>query len=177
MRRRGASVYFRRSIRVKEALSDALDPTAKQLVVLVHDTLFSLLYGAPFGLALGTVAQLVPFQRSTSVSIVRALLFQISTPPAAKQLVVLVHDTPCSLLLTLVALGRLGLGLGTIAHLVPFHRSTSVTVAPTLFAYSSPTAKQLVGLVHDTSDSPLPYVASGGLGLGTIAQPVPFQCS
>src|SRR5438270_397432 len=60
---------------------------------------------------------------------------------------------------------------------VYLRRSIRVKVAPTLFAYSSPTAKQLVGLVHDTSDSPLPYVASGGLGLGTIAQPVPFQCS
>jgi hypothetical protein len=92
-------------------------------------------------LGLGTITQLVPFHRSTSVTYVPEGLSK--ELPTAKQLLILVHDTLDS--------PRV-LGLGTIAQLVPFHRSTS---AP-------PTAKQLVVLVHDT-DSPPP-----GLGLGTI---------
>src|SRR5437016_2271349 len=81
----------------------------------------------------------MPFHRSTAG--------MPPETPTAKQLVVLGHDTLFS---------PPTLGLGTIAQLVPFHRSIR---AP-------PTAKQLVVLVHDTLDSP--PTAPGGLGLGTI---------
>src|SRR2546421_431947 len=71
--------------------------------------------------------------------------------PTAKPLVVVVHDTPYRGLLSPVALG---LGLGTIAQLVPSRRSTngliSVSWAPKMWP-KFPTAKQLVVLVHDTS--------------------------
>ncbi|MDP9334272.1 MAG: hypothetical protein M3Q30_13330 [Actinomycetota bacterium] len=44
-----------------------LYPTAKQLLLLVHDTPSSSLSVAPVALALRTIAHLVPFQCSTSV--------------------------------------------------------------------------------------------------------------
>src|SRR5207237_10542140 len=97
----------------------------------------------PREVALGTIAQLVPPQSSTSVPLRKY--------PTAKQLVVLVHDTPYRGLLSPVALG---LGLGTIAQLVPSRRSTngliSVSWAPRLWP-KFPTARQLVVLVPDTS--------------------------
>src|SRR5207302_341629 len=72
--------------------------------------------------------------------------------------------------------GGLGLGLGTIDQLMPFHRSMRGTTAPELLAMETPTAKQLVVPVHDTPYSAL-YLAPGGLRLGTIDQLVPLHRS
>ena len=93
-------------------------PTAKQLVVLVHDTPDSLACVGPGGFGLATIVQLVPFHRSTKVRLV------VPTPgvPTAKQLVALAHDTPDSTL----PFGSDVFGLDTIVQLVPFHRSTKV---------------------------------------------------
>ena len=124
---------------------------------LVHDKPVRLLHGEPVGLGLGTIAQLVPFQRSTSVPL-----------PTAKQLVALVHDTLFSSLLP--QSGGLGLGLGAMVQPVPFQRSTSRTPP------ESPTAKQLVVLVHDTPRRTLDGTPDG-FGLGTIAQLAPFHRS
>ncbi len=45
-------------------------PTAKQLVVLGHDTPFRVAYVNPIGLRLCMISQLPPFQRSTRLSVV-----------------------------------------------------------------------------------------------------------
>jgi hypothetical protein len=122
-------------------------------VLLVHDTPYSSDPPVPVGLGLGTIAQLVPFHRSTSVP--------DAEDPTAKQLVALVHDTSYS------APG--GLGLGTIAQLMPFQRSISVPDP------EYPTAKQLVLLVHDTSFKTLSVVPLG-LGLATGKNGGPTPC-
>jgi hypothetical protein len=142
-------------------------PTATQLEVLAHATPFSELNVAPPGLGLGTIDQLVPSQCSTNV--VAGVLTLACELPTAKQLVVLGHATPFRRLIAAPA----GLGLGTIDQLVPFHRSTNVVVAP--LASELPTAKQLVGLVHATSESVDPVVAATGAGTGTTTQLAPFQ--
>src|SRR5437870_2835265 len=118
---------------------------AKQLVVLVHDKPVRLLHGEPVGLGLGTIAQLVPFHHSTSVSNSVSRGPSVwPNHPTAKQLVVLVHDTPRR---TLDGTPD-GLGLETIAQLAPFHCSIRVTMPYELLS-ESPTAKQLVVLAHD----------------------------
>jgi hypothetical protein len=104
-------------------------------------------------LGLGTIAQLVPFHRSTSVP--------DAEDPTAMQWVVLVHDT----LFKAMYVSPVGLGLGTTAQLVPFHRSTSVPDTDT------PTAKQLVVLVHETLlRAPVRW------GLGTVKNGGPPPC-
>jgi hypothetical protein len=62
-------------------------PTAKQLVVLGHETPYKTTKFAPVGWGLATIDQLVPFQRCSKVDAAGPLL-------TAKQLVVLAHDTP-----------------------------------------------------------------------------------
>jgi hypothetical protein len=87
--------------------------------------------------------------------------------------VVLTHET----LLNLVSTLALGFGLAMIFQLVPFQRSTSVrAVEPSVDDDESPTAKQLVGLGHDTLNR-LTSAAPFGVGLGTIDQAVPFHRS
>ena len=74
-----------------------LDGDAKQFVVLVHATLFSAKVQTPspgFGLGLGTIAQPVPFHRSTNVLWDSQGGGSWLTSPTATQLVGLVHDTP-----------------------------------------------------------------------------------
>jgi hypothetical protein len=65
-------------------------------------------------------------------------------------------------------------GLGWIDQRVPFHSSTS-GVVPEL-EVELPTAKQTFGCGHETPFSVL-KVAPGGLGVGTICQLAPSQCS
>ncbi len=89
-------------------------PTAKQLVLLVHDTSKRTSYVE--GLGLDTTAQLVPFQRSISVNVPELLVVY----PTAKQLVSLVHDTALRMLLDPL------LGLGTIDHPAVLTASSSV---------------------------------------------------
>ena len=76
------------------------------------------------------------------------------------------HTTPASEFAS-----TLGFGLATIVHVDPFQRSTSVfDVDPVV---TSPTAKQLVGLEHETLAKLL--VSPVGAGLGTADHCVPFQ--
>jgi hypothetical protein len=60
-------VPFQRSTNVVVVAPSNEWPTAKQLVVLGHDTPFRTLSAAPLGLGLVTMDQLVPFQRSANV--------------------------------------------------------------------------------------------------------------
>src|ERR1700730_2292988 len=92
-------------------------------------------------------------------------------PPTAVQAVAVLHDTPFRKLLTAPA----GLGVGWIFQLLPFQRSASVTRVPEPLP-ESPTAVQAVAAVHDTPIRKLP-VAPVGLGVGWIAQLLPFQRS
>jgi len=147
-------------------LGPALKPTAKQLVVSTHDTPKSADWVAPLGLGLVTIAQVVPFQRSTNVF---STEFDLS--PTAKQLVVSTHDTASS---SALVEPSVGFGLPTIDHLVPFQRSTNVLLPEVV--EKKPTAKQLDVLGHVTP-SRAESVAPVGFGLATIDQLVPFQCS
>jgi hypothetical protein len=84
-------------------------PTAKQLVVLGHETpLSEALFPAGFGL--GTIDQDDPFQRAISERSAAPLKYW----PTAKQLVEVVQETFASLDCELVA------GDGSIDHVVPF---------------------------------------------------------
>ena len=68
-----------------------------------------------------------------------------------------------------------GSALAVTDHAAPFQRSISDFVDASV-VYESPTAMQLVALVHDTPASAL-NVAEGALGLATIDQATPFQRS
>jgi hypothetical protein len=129
-------------------------PTAKQLVGLLHDTPMSeLLYGeGRFGLA--TIDQVAPSH--CSISVFCAESPGMRCQPAAKQLVVLAHDTLRS------TLGNepTGSGLVRADQLVPFHSSMKV-----LPSTPPPTATQKVGLAHETAEGQASG-GPGGLGLG-----------
>ena len=97
---------------------------------------------------------------------------ELEEAPTAKQLVELVHDTP----LRKTSVAPLKTGLGTIDHVEPSQCSISgfaVKVVSVSVAMS-PTAKQLVGLGHETLKSP---ASAPALAPGTIDQVEPFQCS
>ncbi|MGZ4803536.1 MAG: hypothetical protein ACXV9P_13090 [Acidimicrobiia bacterium] len=64
---------------------------------------------------------------------------------------------------------------GTFDHLVPFQDSTSDLVAVERVTMK-PTARQRVGVTHETADS-VPPLGPAGVGLGVIDHSVPFQCS
>jgi hypothetical protein len=114
-----------------------------QNVGLVQATPDSVL---PVGVGFFAVDHLVPFQRATRVALIDVV--GLNWLPTVTQFDGLVHDT---------AYSRencpAGLGLGTIDHLVPFQRSTSVLNGPLLVVLCSPTAMQNVALTHDTSCS------------------------
>src|SRR5438477_108020 len=84
----------------------------------------------------------------------RSISVPSELPPTAKQLLVLMHDTPCSALLV----APVGLALRTIAQRVPFRRSTNMVLPyqGRAVRLASATAKQVVGLVQDTRDTALP---------------------
>jgi hypothetical protein len=68
-------------------------------------------------------------------------------------------------------------GVGWMRHPWPFQRSTSVPkVVPPLKALKPPTAVQFEGEVQETPSRPL-EPAPAGLGVGSIAQTLPFQRS
>jgi hypothetical protein len=69
---------------------------------------------------------------------------------------------------------RLWLGLATIDHEEPFHRSTSVLKCEPSF--QAPTATQSLGSGHRTSTRPL-SVAPPGTGADDRVHADPFQCS
>jgi hypothetical protein len=115
-------VPFHCSTNVLVAEPSKESPTAKQLVVLGHDTPLSKEAVAPVGLGLVRTDQLVPFHCSTSVVVAPKWA---EDEPTAKQLVALGHDTPFSS--DWIAL--VGFGVVTTDQLVPFHCSANVFVA------------------------------------------------
>src|SRR4051812_30006012 len=86
-----------------------VSPTAKQVFVPAHATSAS--WPLPLlGVALGTIDQLLPSQRSTN----GCVLPDEPSTPAAKQLVAVMHATPLSW--PTVPPGPEGVGLTTIFH-------------------------------------------------------------
>jgi hypothetical protein len=145
-------------------------PTAKQAVVLGHDTR-NRLFWSPLPPGLEAIDQLVPFHCCTKVAEGgKTVPDGIPYEPTAKHVVVVGHDTPLRPLPDAPA----GLGLASIDHVVPFHSSTNVLGGAA--AVNVPTAKHRVVVGHDTPARPL-LVAPTGLGLATIDQVVPFHCS
>ena len=133
-------------------------PTAKQLVVLAHDTPFKCRW-PPVRFGWAAIAQLLPFQRSISVLYGPVMFLRV---PTAKQNVALGHETPAKVEI----LPSVEFGLETIAQVLPFQRSMSVLAELVVFHFHVPTAKQLVAAGHDTPDSWL-EVAPAGFGLAT----------
>jgi hypothetical protein len=87
-------VPFQRSMSVfSSPVCGRLRPTAKQLVVLPHETPRSWLAELDVTFGLGMIDQLVPFQCSMSVFVVERV-GPAKYSPAAKQLVVLGQVTP-----------------------------------------------------------------------------------
>ena len=119
------------------------EPTAKQLAAFAHDTPKKMLVALPEPLGLATIDQLVPFHCSTNVTTAELL----NSRPTAVQSVVVGHDT----LLRMFSSAPGSFGLVTIDQLVPFQCSTNVS-SKVPFT-SSPTAKQLVVLGHETLSS------------------------
>jgi hypothetical protein len=120
-------------------------PTATQVVLDAHDTASS---AESAGAAEAWIDHVVPFQRSMSGSV---LVLELELPIAV-HCVGLVHDTSKRLAL----FEPLGLGVGTVDHIVPFQRRAKV---PEPF---DPTATQLAVAGHatarrlfDVSDKPL----------------------
>jgi hypothetical protein len=109
-------VPFHPSAKVTSREGPMNQPTAVQAVGDQHDTPFRWLYVAPVGLAVDSVDQLVPFQRSTNIV--------EPAKPTAVQADGDVHDTPLSW--PDVAPG---LGVGTIDQLVPSQRSANVPMS------------------------------------------------
>src|SRR5437868_310307 len=110
--------YLRRSTSVPSELY----PTAKQLLVLMHDTPSN---SMPVELALRTIAQLVPSRRSTSVLISVSWAPKMWPKfPTAKQLVVLVHDTSTFAETSAANLADFSRTTATIAHLPERERAT-----------------------------------------------------
>ena len=112
------------------------------------------------GIGLPSSVQRVPFHRSMTAG-----PLTVGPLPAATQLVEDVQATPFR-----PPLVGTEVGLPTIDHFAPFHRSIK-TAVPEL-----PTAKQLVDVGHDTSASEL-SVAPATFGLATIDHFAPFQRS
>src|SRR5437016_633898 len=139
-----------------------------QNVALIQDTSSRPANGAA-GFGLATTDHALPFHRSVSVVVASP---RVPAVPTAKQNVALTHDAPDNELPSVEWPGRMRLGLGTIDHVLPFHRSVSVRAPSPLL----PTAKQLVVPVHDTSASAL-TAPPDGLGLGTIDHALPFHRS
>ena len=91
--------------------------------------------------------------------------------PTAKQFVALEHETLCRT----VEVAPAGFPLGTIDQFVPFHRSIKLFVV--VLVDDDPTAKQLVGLAHETPFSVATMIAGSMLGLGRLTHALPFHRS
>ena len=140
------------------------------MVALVHETPESWLIVAPAGFGLVTTDQVVPSQRCTEVLLRPGAVIVL---PTAMQLVVLVHDTPSN-----VANDALiGLGLGVVDHVTPFHCSANVcrllNDRSNAELVARPTAMQFPSALHETAAS---WVrVAPGLGLMTFYHLLPFQ--
>ena len=143
-------------------------PTAIQLSADEHETPASEFSAAPPAFGVGTIDQLVPFQRS-------ARLFcevDVEENPTAAQSLALAHDTP----LSCVSFEPVGFGAATIAHWVPFHRSINTFVSEPDVLVAEPTAKRSVVIGHDTLLREASEVPAGP-DVETTTHLVPFQRS
>ena len=66
-------------------------------------------------------------------------------------------------------------GLGTIDHVLPSQRSVSVRAERTGSLVEKPTARQYVGVAHDTPSSSFSWIFAR-FGLATIVHLAPSQC-
>jgi hypothetical protein len=139
-------------------------PTAVQTVAEVHETPVRNQPCISVGVGTCWVFQLVPFQRSARSP--EAVL------PTAVQAEADVHETAPKKYPELFEVG-----VAWMLQLWPFQRSASVpTGLPLKVVNAAPTAVLVEGEVHETPLRPLAAVPSG-LGVGSIAQVVPFQRS
>jgi len=127
-------------------------PTEKQLVVVGHDTPTRNAPGRPVGFGLGMIDQPVPFQCSASVVAGDGPeSSEFAAEPTATQLVGLGHDTPSSAM----SGSAFGFGLRMTDQPDPSQCSTNVFASmngPVVLPFL-PTAKQSLGLGHDTSNN------------------------
>ena len=135
-------------------------PTAVHAAGEVHDTPTK--YPPP-GLGAGWIRHLVPFHRSATA---RRAPDRLMVIPTASHADGDTQDTPFNALHAAPG----GLGTGWMRHLLPFHRSASVTPAPELLTYV-PTATHESAAGHDTQNS-CP-VGITGFGLGATDHPDP----
>jgi hypothetical protein len=152
---------------------DAERPTAKQCVVPAHETPTRARLTAPGGFGGVTIDQLEPSHASADA---RSWPDGAVNCPTAMQLVMTGQATASRV----ASGGPVGLGLGTIDQVAPFHCSTSVRMwskpSSTGANVSRPAAKHVAESGHDTAASS-PVLVPGRFGLGTIDQLVPFHCS
>ena len=142
--------------------------TAMQSDGLGQETPNKPLGSAPGRLGVFWTFQLLPFQDSARLTGVLKLFAAV---PAAMQNDGRGQETAENPLAE--ARGRLG--VGWMDHVVPFHRSASVTLRPELLA-SAPNAAHAEDEVHDTAFRRL-TCAPEGLGVRWIRQVVPFHRS
>jgi len=140
-----------------------LGPVAMQKVVLVQDTLNSLL--SVESAAAWTTLHALPFHCSMSGANVPAK----SAAPTATQKLVVTHETP--LRYGEVAFGTEGIGSDDQAE--PFH--SSATVAPFRGWSPLPTAMQKAEVTHETAASV--FVAVAAVGLGMVVQFDALTCA
>jgi hypothetical protein len=138
----------------------------------------------PVGLGDCRIAQRLPFQCSANALPEAFPPAPVSTAsPTAMQLPGDAHDTAHRWLPGEIC--RLGVGVASIVHVLPFQRSANVAFLSAKFpgvlglALSrAPTAVQAVGEAHDTpASSTSGNAPAGGVGVGWIVQTVPFQRS
>ena len=100
-------------------------PTAMHLDGLVQETPIKKLGSAPGRLGVFWMFQVLPFQDSARLT---GVLKPFAEVPAARQNAVRGQETAKNPLAEAWA----GLGVGWMDHVVPFHRSASVTLMPEL---------------------------------------------
>jgi hypothetical protein len=133
-----------------------------QNVLAVQETPNRPVPGAPAGLGVGWMRQLVPFHNSARVPV--GLPKLSVRAPTAVQATADMHDTAAREPPTA------GLGVGWMRQVTPSHRSASGPLADV------PVAVQAEGPVQDTLARTL-GAAPVGLGVGWMVQFVPFHCS
>jgi len=144
-------------------------PTAKQFVVVGHDTSASPVEGT---LGLVTIDHVLPFQRSISVVVADVWAENVWMEPTAKHEVLVGHETESTAGTVVVV----RVGPGTIDHAAPFQCSMNGSKGKKPLE-KEPTAKQFFAVAHATPANSLPPDASDGRGLGTTDHAVPFQRS
>lgn len=156
---------FQRSPSALPALPLVTDcPTAMQDVAELHDTAENELNFAPLGFGVASSPQLLPFQRSASVT--------LALPPTAVHAPAEVQEVPKR---SLESVAR-GLGVDWIAHVLPFQRSAKVAGRAPLEFSDPPTARHAFAELHNT----LLRAPSGrpvGFEIDWTDQPLPFHRS